>query len=345
MLLFIFKTFLYRRIEGTKGENIMKKCKNKIGIIFVGLLCLLYGCSAEEISDYGKGQKAYVSSEKQQGKEEITLDEIDLYKENCYVELYGNQPNFTKGECTLETFESYSRLDHLGRCGVAYANICQELMPREDRGKIGMVKPSGWHTVKYDCVDGKYLYNRCHLIGYQLAGENANEKNLITGTRYMNVEGMLPFENEVADYVEATNNHVLYRVTPVFSGDNLIADGVEMEAYSVEDEGQGVCFHVFVYNIQPGIGIDYATGESWEDSSVVVSSEQKTNHSINPTQKKIENCDTQIECYVLNSNTKKFHKVDCNSVRDISKNNKREYSGTRQEVLNMGYEPCKRCNP
>lgn len=323
----------------------MKIWGNKIAFMFVGLLWLLYGCSAQGISDYGNGQKAYVSSQKQQEKEEITLDEIDLYKENCYVELYGNQPNFTKGEHTLEAFESYSPLDNLGRCVGAYANICQERMPKEDRGEIGMIKPSGWHTVKYDCVDGKYLYNRCHLIGYQLAGENANERNLITGTRYMNVEGMLPFENEVADYVEATNNHVLYRVTPVFSGDNLIADGVEMEAYSVEDEGQGVCFHVFVYNFQPGIGIDYATGESWEDSSVAVSDEWETNRSINHTQEKTKASDTQIECYVLNSNTKKFHKVDCNSVGDISKDNKMEYSGTRQDVLNMGYEPCKRCNP
>lgn len=322
----------------------MKKYRNKIAVILLGVLCLLNGCSAEEIADYGEGHKAYVSSKKQQMQEEITLDDIDLYRENCYVELCGNQPDFTKEEYTLKPFELYSELDDLGRCGVAYANICQELMPEEERGEIGMVKPSGWHTVKYDCVDGKYLYNRCHLIGYQLAGENANEKNLITGTRYMNVEGMLPFENEVADYVESTNHHVLYRVTPVFSEDNLIADGVEMEAYSVEDEGEGVCFHVFVYNVQPGIRIDYATGESLEDSSVIVSSGQH-NQSKKHAHEEMDNSDTHTECYVLNSNTKKFHKMDCNSVEDISKGNKREYSGTRQEVLNMGYEPCKRCNP
>lgn len=322
----------------------MKKYRNKIAVILIGVLCLLYGCSAGKITDYGQGHKAYVSSKKQQVQEEITLDDIDLYRENCYVELCGNQPDFTEEEYTLKPFESYSELDELGRCGVAYANICQELMPKEEREEIGMVKPSGWHTVKYDCVDGKYLYNRCHLIGYQLAGENANEKNLITGTRYMNVEGMLPFENEVADYVESTNHHVLYRVTPVFSGDNLIADGVEMEAYSVEDQGQGICFHVFVYNIQPGIRIDYATGESLEDSSVIVSSGQH-NQSKKHVREEMDNSDTHTEDYVLNSNTKKFHKKDCNSVEDISKDNKREFSGTRQEVLNMGYEPCKRCNP
>lgn len=151
----------------------------------------------------------------------------------------------------------------MGRCGVAFANICIDIMPTEERGEIGMIKPSGWHTVKYDVVDGKYLYNRCHLIGYQLAGENANPKNLITGTRYLNVEGMLPFENEVADYVKESNNHVLYRVTPIFESDNLVASGVQMEAYSVEDNGEGICFNVFCYNVQPGIVIDYATGESY----------------------------------------------------------------------------------
>ena len=208
-----------------------------------------------------------------------------------------------------------------------------------------MVKPSGWHTIKYpEVIDDLYLYNRCHLIGYQLSGENANEKNLITGTRYMNVEGMLPFENEVAEYVEKTNHHVLYRITPVFLGNNVIAEGVEMEAYSVEDEGEGVCFHVFVYNIQPGIGIDYATGESWEDDSVVVYSELEKNESMNQTQKKEQKSDTLTE-YILNSNTKKFHRIGCGSVQDISKDNKLKYSGTRQEVLDMGYEPCKRCLP
>ena len=165
---------------------------------------------------------------------------------------------------TTEPFETYSELDRLGRCGTAYANICLEIMPTDFRGEIGQVKPSGWQTVKYDCVDGGYLYNRCHLIGYQLAGENANKQNLITGTRYMNVTGMLPFENMVDDYVEETQNHVLYRVTPIFEGKNLVASGIQMEAFSVEDDGEGVCFNVFVYNVQPGVTIDYATGDSWE---------------------------------------------------------------------------------
>lgn len=194
----------------------------------------------------------------------VVMDDIPDYSGQPYVVLEDNWPDFDAGELTIEAFETYSELDALGRCGPAYANICLEIMPTEPRGDIGQVKPSGWQTAKYDCVDGKYLYNRCHLIGYQLAGENANRKNLITGTRYMNVEGMLPFENMVDDYVENTGNHVLYRVTPVFEGANLVASGVQLEAFSVEDEGEGVCFNVYVYNVQPGVGIDYATGESWE---------------------------------------------------------------------------------
>ena len=198
---------------------------------------------------------------------ETTNEEILLlaseYSGNPFVEVNGNVPYFGKEEYTTESFEIYSELDSLGRCGVAYANIGKDLMPVEERGEIGMVKPAGWHTVKYpEVIEDVFLYNRCHLIGYQLSGENANVQNLITGTRYLNVEGMLPFENKVASYVRETGNHVLYRVTPIFEKDNLLAEGVLMEAYSVEDEGKGVAFCVFVYNVQPGIEIDYATGES-----------------------------------------------------------------------------------
>lgn len=186
----------------------------------------------------------------------------DFNGSDPYCIVNDNQPYFTDDEYTTDVFENYSELDSLGRCGAAYANICQELMPTEKRGNIGMVKPTGWHTVKYDGVDGKYLYNRCHLIGFQLAGENANEKNLITGTRYLNVDGMLPFENMVADYVKETNHHVLYRVTPIFEEDNLLASGVLMEAASVEDDE--IRFNVYVYNAQPDVNIDYATGNSWQ---------------------------------------------------------------------------------
>lgn len=194
------------------------------------------------------------------------LQDLPVYSGIPYVTVNQNVPYFTPEEMTTEAFEQYSDQDILGRCGTAYACIGTELMPDEERGTIGSVKPSGWHTVKYDCVDGKYLYNRCHLIGYQLSGENANEKNLITGTRYLNTEGMLPFENEVAEYVKESGNHVMYRVTPIYEESNLLADGVLMEAWSVEDQGEGISFCVYVYNVQPGIGIDYATGESWLES-------------------------------------------------------------------------------
>lgn len=199
------------------------------------------------------------------GTELITLETLPDYTGTPYVELYDGIPAFSQEERTDNTaYESYSPLDALGRCGVAVACVGQELMPTEEREGIGMIKPSGWHTVRYDdLISGKYLYNRCHLIGYQLTGENANEQNLITGTRYLNVEGMLPFEDCVADYVQETGNHVLYRVTPIFRGVELVARGVRMEAWSVEDNGEGVCFDVYCYNVQPGIDIDYATGESW----------------------------------------------------------------------------------
>lgn len=254
------------------------------------------------------------------------LDSIPPYDGEPYVVLQDNVPGFPESDFTTQAFETYSPLDDLDRCGVAYANLCTELMPTEERGTIGQVKPSGWHTVTYDVVDGRYLYNRCHLIGFQLAGENANEQNLMTGTRYLNVEGMLPFENQVADYLQETDNHVLYRVTPVFQGDNLVASGVQMEAYSVEDHGEGVCFNVYVYNVQPGVTIDYATGESWLEETVTPSESMETS-------------------YVLNTNTMKFHRPDCSSVQDIKEANRQEFQGHREQLLEQGYSPCGICHP
>ena len=224
--------------------------------IFIGLLFALLGFFAFVLGN--NQEESFIRDQNQQMEYEVPA-----YSGASYVEINGNIPFFKEADETTESFEYYSDLDFLGRCGVAFANISREIMPTEERGQIGMVKPSGWHTVKYpEVIEDLYLYNRCHLIGYQLTGENANEKNLITGTRYMNVEGMLPFENLVADYVKETGNHVLYRVTPRFTDQNLVADGVLMEAYSVEDTGAGIQFCVFVYNVQPGIEIDYATGES-----------------------------------------------------------------------------------
>lgn len=292
-----------------------------------------------------------------EGTSAFSLREIPAYSGTPYTEVNGNQPYFTEEELTTQSFETYSELDSLGRCGMAYANVGQDLMPTEPRGEIGAVKPSGWHLVKYDNVDGKYLYNRCHLIAYMLAAENANPQNLITGTRYLNVQGMLPFETKVCDYVKNTGNHVLYRVTPIFDGDNLLADGVLMEAYSVEDAGEGISFCVFAYNVQPGIGIDYATGDNWAESSGTYQStvasvaeetpvpQPETDTAVQITPESSAPQESQGITYVLNTNTKKFHYPTCSSVDDMKEKNKQIYTGSREEVINMGYVPCKRCNP
>ncbi len=236
--------------------------KSILGLI-IALLVALGVYNQDEIvnlfQDNNQSDKTNVQSNTTQSYD---MDAIPAYAGQNYVVINDNKPEFTEQDYTTETFENYSELDSLGRCGVAYANISQDTMPTEERGSIGMIKPTGWHTVKYDNINGKYLYNRCHLIGYQLSGENANEKNLITCTRQMNTEGMLDFENQIAEYVENTGNHVLYRVTPVFEEDNLLATGVQMEAMSVEDKGQGVSFNIFVYNVQDGIEIDYSNGDS-----------------------------------------------------------------------------------
>lgn len=253
-----------------------------------------------------------------------------------YAEVNDNVPQFTEEQITTESFESYSDLDDLGRCGPAIACIGKDIMPTEERGAIGQVKPSGWQMAKYDIVDGKYLYNRCHLIGYQLSGENANEKNLITGTRYMNMEGMLPFENMVAAYIEETDNHVMYRVTPIFTENNLLADGVQMEAFSVEDNGKGISFNVFVYNMQPGIEINYLDGTSkLESDSDFEETVEKQN---------IQN-EKNDTIYILNTNTMKFHSKDCSSIKDIKPKNKETYNGTKAWLLDNGYSSCGICNP
>ena len=305
----------------------------------------------DEITDYAT-EKSSV----------LTMDEIPAFADAPYVVIDDNEPDFQESDYSETSYEYYSDLDELGRCGVAVSNIGKDLMPTKKRGSIGKVKPSGWHTVKYDFVDGKYLYNRCHLIGYQLTAENANEKNLITGTRYMNVDGMLPFENMVADYVKETDNHVLYRVTPIFTGDNLVADGVLMEGYSVEDEGDGICFCVYAYNVQPGITIDYATGDSWL-SSEKGNSDSSSGGNSAVSQSAADKSGTQQAAvqtesvketsapvstgteYILNTNTKKFHYPSCSSVKQMKASNKKEYTGSRDDLIAQGYDPCKKCNP
>lgn len=260
-----------------------------------------------------------------------SLDTIPDYSESAYVEINGNIPYFTEDDLTTESFEIYSDLDDLGRCGEAYACIGTDLMPTEERGEIGSIKPTGWVQNKYEGVvdsEPAYLYNRCHLIAYCLTAENANEKNLITGTRYLNVDGMLPFETMIAEYVEDTGNHVLYRITPIFEDNNLLASGVLMEALSVEDDGNGIQFCVYCYNVQPGVTIDYATGENWLEGDEAETAESSSEQT-----------------YILNTNTKKFHSPDCSSVDQMSEKNKQEYTGTREELIAQGYDPCGNCNP
>ena len=255
---------------------------------------------------------------------DFDLSTIPEYSGEAYVAINGNEPDFEEKDLTTESYEFYSELDHLGRCGETVACLGQDLMPTEDRESISHVKPSGWVQGQYDFVDGKSLYNRCHLIGFQLAGENANEKNLITGTRYMNTIGMLPFENMVADYIKETDNHVMYRVTPIYDGDNLVASGVQMEGYSVEDEGDGIYFNVYAYNVQPGVEIDYATGENQAAAM------EETG---------------EVQDFVLNISSKKFHLPDCSGLSQTKKENQQEYQGSREILLTQGYEACKSCNP
>ena len=259
----------------------------------------------------------------------FTTVDAPAYTGEPYAPINGNIPFFTTNQITAESYEFYSPLDDLGRCGLTVASIGIDLMPTEDRESISSVKPSGWQSTTYDTslVSGGYLYNRAHLIGFQLCGENANELNLITGTRYFNVVGMLPFENMVADYIKETQNHVLYRVTPIYTGDNLVAEGVLMEGWSVEDNGEGICFCVYIYNVQPGIIINYATGES------------RLSDDSGETQAPVE------MDYVLNTKTKKFHHTWCTSVADMSEANKGEFHGYRSTLIEEGYAPCGSCQP
>lgn len=303
-----------------------------------------------------KAETTTVNAKNEQSGDVSSIDSIPKYSGEAYVVLNGNEPTFTKSEITDDFFEKYSSLDSLGRCGEAFACLGCETMPTEERGSIGQVKPSGWRTAKYDCVDGKYLYNRCHLIGFQLSGENANVKNLITGTRYLNIEGMLPFENMVADYIKETNNHVMYRVTPIFKGTNLVASGVQMEAYSVEDDGDGVCFNVYCFNVQPGVGIDYSngaseyTGEFATDVTTPKLSSGYLDESNGKSQshqssEKTTKATTSKQNFVLNTSTKKFHRTTCRYATSMKEENRSEYKGSRDELLTKGYSPCGTCNP
>lgn len=292
----------------------------------------------------GKSKSNFSSVKSAKIRTAVSLKKIPAYSGSPYIEVSGGKTYFAKSMYVKKSSQIFSKLDSLGRCGTAYAVVGRDLMSTEERGSIGMIKPAGWHTVRYDdLIADKYLYNRCHLIGYQLTGENANERNLITGTRYLNVEGMLPFENQVADYVQSTGNHVLYRVTPIYDGNDLVARGVEMEASSVEDQGKGLEFHVFVYNVQPGIEIDYATGDSRRASgalgSLGVSGSSGSAGSMS------NSGSSAAQKYILNTNTKKFHHPTCSSVSQMSEKNKKAVTASRDEIIADGYSPCGNCKP
>lgn len=319
------------------------------GLLLILSVCLT-SCGNQGQTDSGKDSNTQsgtkVAAEDHSAEEKgldsesyVTVDDVPAYSGEPYVEVNDNQPEFTEEELTTVSYEDYSELDELGRCQSAEACIGQDLMPTETRESISSVKPTGWKNKSYDTVDGGYVYNRCHLIGFQLTGENANEENLITGTRYMNVEGMLPFEDEVAAYIKETDNHVMYRVTPVFEGDDLIASGVQMQAESVEDDGAGISFNVYVYNVQPYVVIDYRTGENWEGDEIAEPEGKWADGT------EAEPSDTKEQMYILNKNTKKFHKPECSGAKKIKAKNKGEYTGSRQTLIDEGYEPCGNCNP
>ena len=285
---------------------------------------------------------------------QFALDDLPAYSGKPSVDVNGGAPFFGEDDLKLEPFATYSTLDKLGRCGVAYALVGPETMPAGERGSIGAIKPSGWRISKYDWIDGKYLFNRCHLIAYSLAGENDNPRNLITGTRSMNTQGMLPYEQRVASYVESTGNHVLYRVTPVFEGDNPIASGVLMEAESVEDAGKGISFCVWCYNVEPGVVIDYETGDNREGNpvtGVVAPMARAMGADASAQGESIEvgdeagADDSQAVTYILNTRSHKFHYPDCPSVAAMKDKNKAEFGGTRDEAIANGFTPCGNCNP
>lgn len=320
-----------------------------LGVVTACVMVFMSACAGkaeqEKTSANAQQETVPVSGTQQS---DISMETIPEYDGEPYVVIDDNEPNFTEEELQPEAYETYGTLDALGRCSIAEASIGEGLMPTEKRGAIGQVKPTGWHTVKYDMVEGKYLYNRCHLIGYQLTAENANEKNLITGTRYMNTEGMLPFENMVADYIKETGNHVMYRVTPVFEGENLVASGVQMEAESVEDQGADLSFNVYVYNVQPGVEIDYKTGESREANELLPASKNsdKAGNAVSGTASDKDSSDPVSEqTYILNTSSKKFHKESCSGVKSMKEKNKKVYTGKREEVIEQGYAPCGNCHP
>ena len=326
----------HKNARGGGIEMRTRKIITAIAAIFIGVcLCI----PSVSLPAYATGKEYVASARSMTG---LDLLKIPAYSGDPTYPVNGNIPDFSKKEITKKSFERYSDLDDLGRCQAAEACLSKDTMPTKKRGEIGMVKPAGWHTVKYpDLIKDKYLYNRCHLIAFELGAENANEKNLTTGTRYMNVTGMLPYENEVAEYIRETGNHVMYRVTPEFVGNELVCRGVLMEAYSVEDKGEGIEFAEFVYNVQPGIVIDYKTGDSHPASGKDIKDNTAVQKSIARHEKK----ESKQHTYVINTRSGVFHKPSCESVEAMSARNKKAVKSSRADMVRQGYKPCKICNP
>ena len=343
-------------MEAVRGQVLLRAAlRTCIAGVLLAALLALTGC--QQIRDFleDAGIMPAQSSESAQAvADAFDPSMVPAYSGAPSVAINGNNPFFTADDLAREAFEEFAPLDELGRCGAASALVCADTMPTTHRGSIGMIRPSGWQVARYPWVDGEYLFNRCHLIGYQLTGQNDNELNLITGTRSMNVVGMQPYESQVANYIWRNGgNHVLYRVTPVFTGSNLVADGVLIEAQSIEDRGRGVRFCVWCYNVEPGVTIDYATGKSEADGTISASTPPATNVVVAPSREgeidvqdasdatvEVPDCD-----YVLNTGSLKFHRPDCPSAADMKEHNKQYFYGTREEAIELGYTPCGVCKP
>lgn len=366
------------------GKMKMKRspCYSFLMIALMTMIIMLSGCGSDDVvndegltSEKADNQIIQEAQDLQDGKESVLYDSSEFLAiipewsgyAFCYVN--DNAPDFTPDEIWTATQESLDPLDDLGRCGTANSCIGTDGMPNDERGDISEVHPTGWHTDKYDFVDGEMLYNRCHLIAHQLSGDDAVPRNLITGTSYMNRDGMLSFEVAIGNYVRDTANHVMYRVTPIFVKDEMLARGVHMEAASVEDGGTGLSFNVFCYNVQPGVDIDYRTGDNKmsEDTTAledyqsgkfaiiantlgVIPSEaedvaQEQNDAQQDDTEEQKNQDSNMMLYVLNTNTGKFHYPDCKSVKDIKEKNRQDVEATREEIINRGFSPCGNCKP
>ena len=330
-----------------------------VGLLIPVLMITMTGCSGEDVDNNTLKSSQQVAEKTEENKELPPLNKPDVkldkestiqssdgleklkFKGEPYAVVNNNKPEFSKKELSLDDgYENYPNLDNLGRCKTVIAKVGPETMPTEERKGIGMIKPTGWHTIRYDnLISDKYLYNRCHLIGFQLAGENANKNNLITGTRYLNVEGMLPFEDEVANYVQSTGNHVIYKVSPIYKGNNLVSSGVQMQAYSVEDKGKGVSFNIYCFNVQPGIIIDYATGDSRESGEKISENNVTKNNSSSSS-----DSDYNVKKeYVVNTNTGKYHDSSCKSVKSMKGKNKKLMKASKKTLESQGYKPCGNC--